>query len=359
MHLGIPPLLEFFRRHRGDDCLAVATIIGTEGSTYRKTGAMMLAAPDGAHEGLISGGCLESDLMHHMLKVIEDGRPRWVEYDMHAGDDLVWNLGIGCDGMIRLFLQPLGRDDGFGFLGPLAHAQAARRPAVIHLAVEEGELPAGSWRLRWGPGENEAAGDARLEAVASPPDDDPDWRTRWASWPGPGGQAVMQLRVPAPVRVLICGAGPDAVPLANAFAQLDWEVVVTDHRAAFAKPGRFAPGCTVRCARPGEWGDEADPGKLDAAVIMSHHLENDSRYLAALKDRGLAYLGVLGPRARRGRLAEMAGCAEESLFGPVGLDIGAELPAAIALSVAAEVHAVLNGRDGRSLSRLARAVNPE
>lgn len=359
MHLGISPLLEFFRRHRDGDALAVATIIGTEGSTYRKTGAMMLAAPDGTHEGLISGGCLESDLMHHLKEVFEDGRPRWVEYDMHASDDLVWNLGIGCDGLIRLLLQPLDRDDGFGFLGPLERAQRDRRAAVLGLAIEEGELPAGSWHLRWGPGEDEAAGDERLLAAVSTPDDDPVWRTRRGRWPGPGGQAVMQIRIPPPVRVLICGAGPDAVPLADAFARLDWEVVVTDHRPAFARPERFAPGCIVRCARPGEWGDDADPGPLDAAVIMSHHLENDRRYLAALKDRDLAYLGVLGPRARRGRLAEMAGCAEESLFGPVGLDIGAELPAAIALSVAAEVHAVLNGRDGQSLSRACRVINVE
>ena len=91
---------------------------------------------------------------------------------------------------------------------------------------------------------------------------------------------------------------------------------------------------------------------VDAAVIMNHHLENDAACLRQLAQAGPDYIGTLGPRARRGRLQEMAACEEFPVHGPVGLDIGAELPAAIALSVAAEIHAVLNARDGRSLTEL-------
>ena len=83
---------------------------------------------------------------------------------------------------------------------------------------------------------------------------------------------------------------------------------------------------------------------------MSHHLENDAEYLSQLAAFEIPYIGVLGPAARRGKLSEMSGYPEQRLHGPVGLDIGAELPEAIALSIAAEVHAVLNGRDGRSLT---------
>ena len=101
----------------------------------------------------------------------------------------------------------------------------------------------------------------------------------------------------------------------------------------------------------GPLGHAPDGVALDAAVIMSHHLENDSRYLAQLAPAGIPYIGVLGPRARRDRLLQMAGCPEARVYGPVGLDIGAELPAAIALAVAAEIHAVLNARDGISLTR--------
>jgi xanthine/CO dehydrogenase XdhC/CoxF family maturation factor len=93
-----------------------------------------------------------------------------------------------------------------------------------------------------------------------------------------------------------------------------------------------------------------DLDEFDAAVVMSHHLENDSIYLAQLAKKDLVYLGCLGPRARRDRLRKMAGCPEQQVFGPVGLDIGAELPEAIALSLVAEIHAVLNHRSGLPLT---------
>jgi xanthine/CO dehydrogenase XdhC/CoxF family maturation factor len=160
----------------------------------------------------------------------------------------------------------------------------------------------------------------------------------------------MMIHMPAPTRVLICGAGPDAVPVAQAFSELEWEVLVADHRPAFAKADRFPPGTRVIRSRPEKLREAADLSGVDAAVIMSHHLENDAAYLEQLSDCSLSYLGVLGPAARRNRLCEMAQCDPGRVRGPVGLDIGAELPAAIALSVAAEVHAVLNHRDGRSLT---------
>ena len=116
MHLGIPALLDFFRAHRSEDSLVLATIVETEGSTYRKPGAMMLISLEGAFEGMISGGCLEGDLLHHAAKVFETGEASFVTYDMHADDELVWGLGLGCDGVIHLMLQRLQKVDGFGFL---------------------------------------------------------------------------------------------------------------------------------------------------------------------------------------------------------------------------------------------------
>ena len=89
MHLGTPALLEFFRAHRSDDSLVLATVVATVGSTYRKPGAMMLIARGGAYEGLISGGCLEGDLLQHAAGVFTSGQASRVTYDMHADEDLV------------------------------------------------------------------------------------------------------------------------------------------------------------------------------------------------------------------------------------------------------------------------------
>jgi xanthine/CO dehydrogenase XdhC/CoxF family maturation factor len=161
---------------------------------------------------------------------------------------------------------------------------------------------------------------------------------------------MIQVNIPARTRVLICGAGPDAVPVARALCQLDWDVLIVDHRLAFAKADRFPDNCTVIQSRPGNLSGATDLSEVDAVVIMSHHLENDSIYLGQVAGFDIPYIGVLGPAARRDRLRSMAGCLELEIKGPVGLDIGAELPGAIALSIAAEIHAVLNRRDGLSLT---------
>ena len=344
MHLGLPALLEFRRGRAQDEPLVLATVIATEGSTYRKAGAMMLIAPDGVFAGLISGGCLEGDLAQHARAVSAGGEAKQVTYDMSAGDDLVWNLGIGCDGVIHLQLQHLAPGNGLEVLDALAAAHADRRAALLGVSLG---ADAGQFALLDAAGGFAGAPELRaaLEAVAR---NRPEWRSRRTTTAS--GTEIMLINAPPPVRVLLCGAGPDAVPLARILAELDWEVVVADHRPAFARADRFPAGCRVVRCRPEALGENVDLARLDAAVIMSHHLESDAESLRQLAQAPPAYLGTLGPRARRGRLQDMAGCADLFIHGPVGLDIGAELPAAIAVSVAAEIHAVLNDRDGRSLT---------
>jgi xanthine/CO dehydrogenase XdhC/CoxF family maturation factor len=351
VHLGTPALLDFFRRHDGGRGLVLATIIGTEGSTYRKPGAMMLIAEGGEYEGLISGGCLEGDLLHHAREVFESGNAKHVTYDMSAGEDLVWNLGLGCDGVIHLLLQRLDGENGADVFRQLARSHERRRATLLALCTGSGEgSQAGRMAVLDTAGE--AAGDPELSRLLEVETGHwPQWRTKSVeSKPGAAARDVMLIHMPAQVRVLICGAGPDALPVARVLSELDWQVYVVDHRPAFARPDRFPGTCHVLQSRPEGLGEAVDLDQFEAAVIMSHHLENDAAYLKQLSDSGAAYIGTLGPRARRARLQELAGCEHTTVHGPVGLDIGAELPAAIALSIAAEIHAVLNCRDGHSLT---------
>jgi xanthine/CO dehydrogenase XdhC/CoxF family maturation factor len=351
MHLGTSALLEFFRAHRDEDSLVLATVVATVGSTYRKPGAMLLVARGGAYEGLISGGCLEGDLLHHAAGVFASGAPVRVTYDMHADDELVWNLGLGCDGVIHLLLQRLDREQEFGFLGRLEASHRERRSVLLALVTQsDGILPLGAFGLV--DSADISTGEAELRRFLE------EMREEWPAWRyeylrlGADLQAeAVVVNIPPRTRVLLCGAGPDAVPMARACAALDWEVAVVDHRPAFARAERFPRGCAVLQARPERLAQTVDLDSLDAAVIMSHHLENDGAYLAAVAPHEIPYVGVLGPRARRDRLLEMARCPGRTVYGPVGLDIGAELPASIALAVAAEIHAALNQRDGRSLTR--------
>jgi xanthine/CO dehydrogenase XdhC/CoxF family maturation factor len=350
MHLGAPALLDFYRNHRDDDALVLATIIGTVGSTYRKPGAMMLIAGDGSFEGLISGGCLEGDLLHHAAEVLADGCCRRVTYDLHADDDLVWSLGLGCDGVIHLQLQRLAKAQKFGFLGQLEASLGSRMPVLLALATSsDGEVRAGAHAVLDGAGAADGE-PTLLDILRVSAESWPGWRFKHVRFGRDlAGESIL-IHFPAATRVLVCGAGPDAVPLVEILAALGWEVVVADHRPAFARADRFPEGCTVLHAQPDRLAETFDLSTLDAAVIMSHHLEHDGSYLRGLAALGLPYIGVLGPRARRLRLAQAAGCPDLRLFGPAGLDIGAELPASIALAIAAEMHAVLNERDGTSLT---------
>lgn len=351
MHLGIPALLDFYRSHRDEESLVLATIIATEGSTYRKPGAMMLVNRDGAYEGMISGGCLEGDLLHHAAQVFSSGEPAFVTYDMHADEDLVWSLGLGCDGVIHLMLQRLDRQEGFGFLRQLESSHEAGKAALIALVIQPGDgVEANACAVLDQAGNTEGA-PGLLQVLENVAGDWPQWRFRRTFVErSDAPPELILVHAPRQTRALICGGGPDAVPVARVLSELDWDVQIVDHRPAFTRPGRFPGSCTVTQTRPDQVGESVNLNQLDAVVIMSHHLENDAAYLGALAGHEIPYLGVLGPAARRDRLCNMAGIDSSTLHGPVGLDIGAELPGAIALSVAAEIHAVLNNRDGRSLT---------
>ena len=352
MHLGIPALLDFYSIHASEESLVLVTIIATQGSTYRKPGAMMLISRDDSFEGMISGGCLEGDLLHHAAEVFSSGEAKYVTYDMHAGDDLVWSLGLGCDGEIHLMLQRLEREHGFEFLEQLEASHAARCAVLLALTTQSnGSLPLATSALldRAGNSCGERALLGMLQDVSQPAW--PDWRYRKISDTKNGeASETILVNLPPPTRVLVCGAGPDAVPVVHALCALDWEVHVVDHRPTYARAGRFPDKCRVILARPEQLTQLVDLDEIDAAIVMSHHLENDSIYLAQLAKKDLAYLGCLGPRARRDRLREMAGCPGQQVFGPAGLDIGAELPQAIALSLVAEIHTVLNRRSGLPLT---------
>jgi len=356
VHLGTAALLRFFDLHRNDEALVLVTITGTEGSTYRKPGAMMLISRDGAYEGMISGGCLEGDLLHHANKVFESGVPKSVTYDMHAGEDLVWGLGLGCDGIIHLQLQRLERGTGFALLDFLRDAQNQHEAALMALVTRSGTqgLDQGTFGLL--SPQAGTIGDARLSAqckgvVASAGGAWPRWRQQVVR---NVDADVMFINIPPVPRVLLCGGGPDAVPVARLVSNLGWSCVIADHRSSFARADRFPAGSQVVLTRPDGLAKVLDLNSIDAAVVMSHHLENDAAYLRQLAPHvasgRLHYIGVLGPAARRHRLQEMAGCPGLTVHGPAGLDVGAELPEAIALSILAEIHAVLNQRDGQSLT---------
>jgi xanthine dehydrogenase accessory factor len=296
----------------------LATVVATAGSTYRKPGARMLLMADGSFIGLLSGGCLESDLQIHAGEVLESGVARAVEYDTRGPDDVLFGMGSGCEGSMRVLLEPAG---------PASSAETALRAAgrqtqhgasaALIMVHRSAEMPLGTY-----------ADGAVLSDIE---------RSR----------AFVQVIAPPP-HLLICGAAPDAEPVAGTARTLGWRVTVVDHRPAYAVPARFA-GAEVRVVKPSALRSDIDLASCHAAVVMSHHLPSDEAYLRELANAELpAYIGLLGPKSRRARLAQelgpVMGTLSARIRGPVGLDIGAITPEAIALAIIAQIHAWLAGR---------------
>lgn len=359
MHLGLTSLLEFYRGHQSDEALVLGTLVATEGSTYRKPGAMMLIAADNTYRGLISGGCLEADLAEHAKQVFKDGKPRKVCYDMSQGDDFAWGLGLGCDGIIHLMLQRLESSTGFGFLDELDKAWQARKHGLLGLVIASNnpDYAKGGFALKCDGGFS--CGDMRLlanldtrEKFAAAGGHDMSrryWQTQIVTANGNVDLLLIPI-MPSP-SILICGAGHDALPLARLAIEMGWHTHIVDHRPGFARVDRFPSACKIKVLQPNELSTRIDLEQVDAAVLMTHHLGHDRHYLSQVVNAEIPYIGLLGPRARRDRLLSEINAPGAHVHGPAGLDIGAEMPESIALAIVAEVHAVLNRRDGKMLTR--------
>jgi xanthine/CO dehydrogenase XdhC/CoxF family maturation factor len=329
-------------RARGEP-IALATVYQTLGSTYSKPGQRILIAANGDYQGLVSGGCLEGDLAERARSVISAGRPAPVTYDLRDEADAVWGLGVGCNGLIRVFLQPLLAERQYEPFAAIVRCLVGRERAGVATVIESDakSLSPGTTLI--------ARGDA-VEAAAELPRAESErlaGRARRAAVTGvtelvaePGLSVLYACLKPIP-KLLILGAGLDAMPLVGVASELGWFVTVADHRPAYLQRGGFQRAERALLVVPGRVADALPLGEFDAVIVMSHHLETDKKYLAELKDFALPYLGVLGPRARRDRLLESL-CDEAPdlaarLRGPVGLDIGADSPESIALSIVAEL----------------------
>jgi len=303
---------------------ALATLVAVRGSSYRRAGARLLALPDGSRVGSISGGCLEADVIARAERVLATGQAEAIVYDTTSENDLVWGVGLGCHGVVRVLLEKLPSRPPWAEV--LARNFAARR------ATELTVIHAGDDATAWG---------TRLAAPGDCPDP----------------ERLLLETVAPPTAVTIFGAGDDAQPLARLAKELGWHVTIADPRPAFATAERFPTADALVVAPAEELVPRLAPDRASVAIVMTHHYVHDVPLVRALLPRPLAYLGLLGPRQRAEKiLADLAAAGlvvtpdqRARLHAPVGLDLGADAPEQVALAIVAEIQAVLAARDARPL----------
>lgn len=350
--MSVRALAEFFEQRRDEATgLVLATVYDTQGSTYSKAGDCMLIAANGDFQGMLSGGCLEGDLAERAIRVAETGRCDAVTYDLRAeSEDELWGLGVGCEGLMRIFLQPLTAANDFEPFRSVLAVQLGDVPGVAATVLHDvGRTEAGSSLLHLGGSwrnfgiDDDLLGEVQpLAAAAS------NTARSQAVSLSAGAEATEVLCAylrPTP-RVLILGGGLDAEPVLQAVTNLGWRASLQDHRPAYIDKGHFMAAERITCVPAADLSTTFELNRFDAAVVMSHHLDSDRVYLQQLAQSGIRYVGLLGPRDRRRRLLndlgpEIATALNDRLHGPAGLPLGGRGPAPIALSIVAEMHQVL------------------
>jgi xanthine dehydrogenase accessory factor len=344
----------------GDQPSALATVISVEGSAYRRPGARMLLTRDGASWGMVSGGCLESDVMDHARRALQCGQPRVVRYDSTSDDDIVFGTGLGCNGILDVLIEPVAKDFKDSFISAVRTCHGTRQPGAVATRVgNRGEPNPSSEHAfltggRWG-GSGALAGALNIHAVQ------PD-QTCLTSEYGEGPVFIQQLL--PPVHLVAFGGWLDVLPLIHMGKESGFHVTVVDPRQRLSSRRLFQEADAVLLCSPADALSQIQVDDRTVAVVMNHHFERDQETVSALTHRGLDYVGTLGPKRRLERMLSglkgtgvyIPGDFGQTLHGPAGLDIGAKTPEEIALSILAEILSVLNGRNARPIRERTTAL---
>lgn len=337
--------------------LALATIVAVRGSTYRRPGARLLVPEEGELVGNISGGCLENDVADVAKIVMREGVARIVSFDLTADDDEVWGWGLGCNGAFELFVEPA--DKAAEVAGALRIALEEERP-ICMVTVLDSTVPGVEQGdrilVRPGGAAERSFGDATLDAVAREAalDQLGAEHSEIRTLAGTTGEARAFVEVlEPPLRLVVCGAGHDAVPLVRQAASLGWSPVVVDDRPEFLNRDRFPDAAEfVLVERPDKVAEVAPVDERAFVVVMTHNFLRDKDYVRSLLSSPVRFIAMLGPAVRTERLLtelrdegiEIGEDARARIHGPAGLDLGAEGPEEIAAAICAEIVATKRGR---------------
>jgi xanthine/CO dehydrogenase XdhC/CoxF family maturation factor len=299
----------------------VGVVIDTNGSTYRKRGALILLDATGVRAGALSGGCLESEVERHARAVLENGRAAIARFDTQGDEDRLFGSGVGCSGEMNVLLMPLPA------------GEAPLRSALVDACSRSGWLKLVLATAR----DTLGCGEARVGSHLH--------RFNSEGRASPHAQSFVErvaIALPPPPRVLLLGAGPETRPLAALSRMLGWYVEVVEHRERWGGHADCVGVDHRHAAGPDALVEIMGARHFDAVLVMNHNYDLDARCLHHLAESSAGYVGLLGPPARRDALlTEIGDIAatqlEPRLYAPVGLRLGGEGPEAIALAIVAQL----------------------
>lgn len=343
---------------------ALATVVKTSGSVYRRPGARMLLTDDGQMIGAISGGCLESDVFEQAQPLMfYSGESVVVRYDTTSSVDIVLGFGLGCNGVVHVLIESLSNSASsqLEFIADCFQQHQLGVIATIFRVEGETQIKVASRLFLKQDGsivhniedcqfaQNVLKDAQRVLHLG---------RSSVESYLLANGIAEVLLEViQPPIELLIFGAGYDAIPVVQCAKQLGWHVSVIDNRPGYTTSDRFEQADNIIFCNPEDLQAHLTFNPHMVAVVMTHKYLHDLMLLRTLLLSPVGYVGMLGPKTRRERLLEDLQASGftptldqlSRLYGPVGLDIGADTPEEIALSIVAEIQAVIANRDGSSL----------
>lgn len=348
---------------------ALATVVHVEGSSYRRPGARMLVEDNGKMTGAISGGCLEGDALRKALLAINQQQNKLVTYNTLDEDDAHVGIQLGCNGIVHILFEPVDAGNPHNPVAMLQKCFGSRSDSVLvtlfSLNNFNNKQPGTCFFINekntWSKIDDKVLEAEIKENALSV------LSSKSSSLKHCGSEeftAFIELIQPA-VSLIVVGAGNDSLPIVEMAKVLGWQITVIDGRATHANKQRFPKADKVIIAKPAEVIQQLVIDERTVFVLMTHNYNYDLEILKLLQNVSCSYIGILGPKARLKRmLSELQEQAinisdkqQAVIYGPTGLNIGAETAEEIALSVLSEIKAVLANQNGTFLRDRSEAIH--
>lgn len=336
--------------------MALATVVKVIGSSYRRPGARMLVTGDGDITGAISGGCLEGDALRKAQFAMFQQKNKLEIYDTTDDEDNSLGVQLGCNGIVYILFEPIDPENEHNPVNLLMKIAAKRKNAVLVTAfnLDKNAVQKGTRCFVTDTDTYVNSEDKHLAEAAAPV-----LKQKASIVMEEENNAILYQFIPPSIQLVIVGAGNDAQPLTEMAALLGWHIIVADGRPAYATQQRFPKANRVTITKPSDILSVVEMDAQTAIVLMTHNFNYDLAALQQLINTNCRYIGTLGPKNKLNKMREtllekgieINDEQLQNIYGPVGLDIGAETSEEIALSIIAEIKAVFTHRGGSMLKQ--------